>query len=775
MAVVTLRAGAAPSTVRHWLTGALAVAMTAAAGAAVLTAGWTDASPSALLMGVAGAGEALLLTRLRLPRPAVLVAPVVLLVVTVVLPTVGTVPVPVHSGVIAVMQRYAVAAVSGLLGNVQWDFNVGLGALLWACGAWAVEMAAYGHRGALATAPVWCVLAVNVINAPTPGNAALTSTLAAGTAVLLIAAAHLERLNSAWGRGRVTVLPGTDRRFAVSGVAGGVLILLLALALPPVTSTDISGRIFGGGGGGGPVNGGGGHSGGNPTGTVRFNRATVPGGPLVDATTAVLTYVTGVPSGTYLQMATDTVFSRGAWLPEQDVVSSDLLAQRTPAGPLPRDRSAADGGVGSDAQPVSVHVQVVDDTSGDNTLPFPGEPDASSVAARVSGYAPAGSSRGFLTVDEVAATTPLVGATITTTGTESTAGVEQLRSAGTDYPAFITGGDFLVLPDDGSGGAQAIRALAQQWTEGLTNPYDRATAIETRLRDPQRFRYTLDPSLPSDGRAEWPIVYFLTTSHAGYCQYFASAMGAMLRALGIPARLLNGYGPGRVIDSATATGAAGLRRRVTSDDAHTWVEGYFPGYGWIPFEPTPPSSQGDYVPFPRGGGSAGAATPTPGPTGAAVTPRANPRGALTGGADPGSSGGSPTAAIAGGAIGMGILVLLVAVATAWLARPRGLAGTWRRLGLLGRLLGAPRDPCLTLDEFAQRLATAIPPDTGQRRLRTRVEESLGEICTLSDLALYGQSAPSADETVRMRTAWRRIVRLVPVLGWGALRHRRATP
>src|SRR5260370_10515713 len=68
-------------------------------------------------------------------------------------------------------------------------------------------------------------------------------------------------------------------------------------------------------------------------------------------------------------------------------------------------------------------------------------------------------------------------------------------------------------------------------------------------------------------------------------------MGDMLRSLNIPTRLVNGFGPG-AFDSATNSFV------VKGEDAHTWVESYFPGYGWIPFEPTPDIS-GGYQPITR--------------------------------------------------------------------------------------------------------------------------------------------------------------------------------
>ena len=137
----------------------------------------------------------------------------------------------------------------------------------------------------------------------------------------------------------------------------------------------------------------------------------------------------------------------------------------------------------------------------------------------------------------------MIGTSFTTTGDASTATADQLRRAGPSYPALITR-DFLDLTDDPTHGAATIRALALQWTASATNAYDKAAIIEATLRNPQLFHYTLTPPTPPPVTKKWPVTYFLTTSHAGYCQYYAAAMGAMLRALGIPSRLINGYGPG---------------------------------------------------------------------------------------------------------------------------------------------------------------------------------------------------------------------------------------
>jgi transglutaminase-like putative cysteine protease len=135
-----------------------------------------------------------------------------------------------------------------------------------------------------------------------------------------------------------------------------------------------------------------------------------------------------------------------------------------------------------------------------------------------------------------------------------------------------------------------VRELASTLTASSANNYDRAVAIQAYLRS--NFQYTLDPPAiePSD-----PIGSFLFKSKSGYCEYFAAAMAVMLRTLGVPARLVNGFQTG-------SYNRLGKDFVVRARDAHSWAEVYFPGYGWIPFDPTPadphpvlPSAWDDYV------------------------------------------------------------------------------------------------------------------------------------------------------------------------------------
>ncbi|HYL71486.1 MAG TPA: transglutaminase domain-containing protein, partial [Candidatus Dormibacteraeota bacterium] len=346
------------------------------------------------------------------------------------------------------------------------------------------------------------------------------------------------------------------------------------------------------------------------------------------------------------------------------------------------------------------------------------------------------------------------GTTVSTTGTVSTASAAQLRSAGTGYPKWVQ--RYTAWSDDGTRGGSLVQQIAQQWTQGLTNPYDMATAIETRFRTASQFTYTLTP--PAVPPNEWPIVYFLTTSHRGYCQYFASSMGLMLRTLGIPTRLVNGYGPGT---SQAQNGRPGVRQQlVTTSDAHTWVEAYFPAYGWVPFEPTPASADGAYVPFARG--TAGASTPST--NGPLPTPDSSRPGFNGNDVNPGplpaanakQRGVSPLLVL--GAIA-GAIVLVLLLFALWLALPRTLRGAWRRLEVIGRLTGTSHRPWETYREYTSRLAELDP----------RISQALAELSSQLGRAQYSRDGVDRATSRRTLASWWRIIVAAPALLWSSRR------
>ncbi len=119
---------------------------------------------------------------------------------------------------------------------------------------------------------------------------------------------------------------------------------------------------------------------------------------------------------------------------------------------------------------------------------------------------------------------------------------------------------------------ERVRQTAADATAGVTEPYLIAEALETYLSE--NFSYTLTPSKVPSGRDF--VEYFLETGE-GYCVYFASAMTVMARTLGIPSRMVCGYG----------VKPAGFHTWMASGtEAHAWVECYFRGLGWIAFDPT---------------------------------------------------------------------------------------------------------------------------------------------------------------------------------------------
>ena len=159
------------------------------------------------------------------------------------------------------------------------------------------------------------------------------------------------------------------------------------------------------------------------------------------------------------------------------------------------------------------------------------------------------------------------------TVTVSTASPEQLMEAGTDYPDWVVQ-SYLQLPESLP---QQVRELASTITDSSNNPYDKASAVQQYLNG---LKYNLEAKSPSRLGDETSV--FLFEQKEGVCTDFATAMVVMLRSVGIPARLATGYVPG---EHKEGTNTYIVRGR----DYHAWPEVYFPGYGWIEFEPTPGS------------------------------------------------------------------------------------------------------------------------------------------------------------------------------------------
>ncbi len=122
-----------------------------------------------------------------------------------------------------------------------------------------------------------------------------------------------------------------------------------------------------------------------------------------------------------------------------------------------------------------------------------------------------------------------------------------------------------------------LERLAEQVAGGARSPYDAVARLENWFVVSGGFRYSNHPLVINP-----PLVGFVTKTRTGYCQYFAGAMALMLRYLGIPARVAVGFAGGTYDTNRHAW-------LITDRDAHAWVEVWFKGYGWLPFDPTPPA------------------------------------------------------------------------------------------------------------------------------------------------------------------------------------------
>ena len=152
--------------------------------------------------------------------------------------------------------------------------------------------------------------------------------------------------------------------------------------------------------------------------------------------------------------------------------------------------------------------------------------------------------------------------------------IQQLRNAGTAYPPEVAQ-TFLQLPGNEP---PIVAETAQQIQRGYDpeTPYDTARAIERYLVYDGGFIYNLDVSYR---RADKAIEEFLGDGREGFCTQFATSMALLLREMGIPSRVVYGSTQGQEDGPNEYV--------VTGSNMHTWVEAYFPGVGWYPFDPTP--------------------------------------------------------------------------------------------------------------------------------------------------------------------------------------------
>lgn len=291
------------------------------------------------------------------------------------------------------------------------------------------------------------------------------------------------------------------------------------------------------------------------------------------------------------------------------------------------------------------------------------------------------------------------------------------------FPAFHSGRPIQVLagPSGESGTAVvehsvygAAYRLARRLAAGAATPYEFVRAVRRYLD--RGYIYTQHP--PAAG-SQPPLVSFLFSSHRGYCQQFAGAMALLLRMGGVPARVAVGFTPGQ-LDSATG------RWLVTDLDAHAWVEVWFPGYGWVTVEATPPldPALGQHPPIATtalagtsGGIVPATASKQAGPHPAAQDSRAGAARAR-GRRRPGATGVSPLVPL------LGCLLALLAAAAALGRGPRTVDGLVAELERALRRLGRPLPPGGTLVWLERRVSGS--PEAAAYVARLRLARFAGQ-------------------------------------------------
>ncbi|MFK4311207.1 MULTISPECIES: DUF3488 and DUF4129 domain-containing transglutaminase family protein [unclassified Bacillus (in: firmicutes)] len=161
--------------------------------------------------------------------------------------------------------------------------------------------------------------------------------------------------------------------------------------------------------------------------------------------------------------------------------------------------------------------------------------------------------------------------------------IENLKSVKTNEghetsPYFMT--KYTQLPESLP---QRVKDLAVNLTNDKDNRYDKVLAIENYFTDNSFVYETMNVLYPAKNQDY--VDQFLFDTKSGYCNNFSTSMIVLLRSAGIPARWVKGFTEG-TLENTLASAEGENVYTITNNNAHSWVEVYFPGYGWIPFEPT---------------------------------------------------------------------------------------------------------------------------------------------------------------------------------------------
>jgi transglutaminase-like putative cysteine protease len=328
------------------------------------------------------------------------------------------------------------------------------------------------------------------------------------------------------------------------------------------------------------------------------------------------------------------------------------------------------------------------------------------------------------------------GESYTAVGSVSAAPVQELREAGAAYPAHIAD-TYLQLPDDLP---PSVAGLAQDLTQYVVSPYDKAGIIEDYLRT-----YPNDFEIPLTPVGRDTVDYFLFELRRGYFDYHASAMVVMLRSIGIPSRLAVGY----VLEEADRDPESDTYS-VTESSAFAWPQAYFAGLGWVDFNPTPTQPL-----VPRPGEDLGAADDAltlPGAPGELNIPFGL-GGPLMPPVEPAEEA-TETAGSRAGWVIMGVLLGLLALTLTGAGAAR-----WAWQWGLGDLDYVSQVWAKTV-RLASWARLAPRPYQTPREFAGDLDRELGDVEGLGLLAesygrsRFGQQAPPEPEKARLEAVWR---------------------
>jgi hypothetical protein len=283
--------------------------------------------------------------------------------------------------------------------------------------------------------------------------------------------------------------------------------------------------------------------------------------------------------------------------------------------------------------------------------------------------------------------------------------------------------------------------LAQRLAAASSTPYGFAQNVERFLSTQNGFAYDQGPPA-----ATYPLESFLFSVRRGYCQQFAGAMALLMRMGGVPARVATGFTSGDYDPSK--------HQYVVSDlGAHSWVEVWFPRYGWVRFDPTPgaaPARGGRTSLLPAAGQRAkNLLEPRPGVQGTRPAPTVAPATAHHGAAGGGLSVGVLLAAVLGAALLAGGLLIVAARRASSASAERLVAELERAFERCGRPLGpgatlrglehrfrasAPAVRYVRALRLARFAGTAtLPPASDRRAVRAELAAGLGPVGRLRAL------------------------------------------